>query len=52
MGMLPHRQSLKTSMGNFSPNFLETEKAMQNDKKLEFVSTERIRKKKKTEKYN
>ena len=34
-------------MGNFSPNFLETEKAMQNDKKLEFVSTERIRKKKK-----
>ena len=47
MGMLPHRQSLKTSIGNFSPNFLETEKAMQNDKKLEFVSTERIRKKKK-----
>ena len=46
MGMLPHRQSLKTSMGNFSPSFLETEKVMQNDKTLEFVSTERIRKKK------
>lgn len=47
MGMLPHRQSLKTSIGNFSPNFLETEKVMQNDKTVEFVSTERIRKKKK-----
>ena len=47
MGMLPHRQSFKTSIGNFSPNFLETEKVMQNDKTVEFVSTERIRKKKK-----
>lgn len=47
MGMLPHRQSFKTSIGNFSPNFLETEKVTQNDKAVEFVSTERIKKKKK-----
>ena len=54
MGMLPHRQSFKTSIGNFSSNFQETEKVTQNDKRVEFVSTERIRKKKKKkpEKYN
>ena len=50
MGMLPHKQSLKTSIGNFSPNFLEIEKVMQNDKTVDFVSTERIRKKKKEKK--